>query len=569
LNPDVEPLPGANPAASIALESRLAGIQENLDRIGQAIAREAQREAPTDPAAQAAELLKHLQQARAIDKLASQINEQIAPDGAGSGDKRTVIEDEHDAQPVEPRREPSLDAPTNLPAPRPHAITKIYHPRHVGGSALQALVAPLLTDGLGKIGAADAASEEATPGSPAASASALVVHDTPEVLRKVDRLIEKIDVPPTPVAIEAVILSLRLPDGMSQGIDLLNYNSKGEPFVVVPADGSRLGSVASRGTSSARPSGAGSAGFDGRTLTRGFGLKCGILTGDPQAFVTTLQAAAQTSRVNAWQVSVSNRHSADLMLNEPFGATLTGKPALVGARLKVRPVVARNGLIHLDVHSESDLDAQSSGTRAASLNNQFSLEQGQTAIIAGFFAEQAVLHYYSQAGDSQFSFFGKKTIRSQATEGVERTETIVLLTPHVVNPEVGGEVGKAAPAARKPNPAVKRESSGAVRLAGGVEDDAPARDAGPERRKPATGTRPSANSTAPPSATAREPAEPQPLPATGATPMALPGREPPVDDRATEADLSEIPALAMPELEAELKDRGPRITPGRSSKSDF
>lgn len=562
LNPDLEPLPAASSQSSAALEARLAGIQQHLDKIGQSIAGQAQREAAPDPVVQAAELLKQLQQARAIDKLASRINEQVTPDTDATSEKKESIRDDRETQPVEPKRpDVSLDKPAGqLPESKPRLVTKIYHPRYVGGSALHALVAPLLTEGLGKAGAADAGNDEAVPGTPSASAPALVVHDLPEVLRKVDRLIEKVDVPPTPVAIEAVVLSLRLNDGMPHGIDLLDYNSTGQPFAITPADASRLTSP--DGSKLARPSATARGAFDGRTLTRRFGLKCGVLTGDPQALITSLQAAAQTSRVNAWQMTVSSRHSADLMLNEPFGSTVSGKPASVGTRLKVHPVVARNGLIHLDVHSESDLDPGSSGTRAAALNNQFALEQGQTAIIAGFFAEQTVLHYSYPQTSGQVALFGKsRRDRAETTEGVERIETIVLLTPHIVSTEGAGEVGKTeTPAARTATPAAKKESGAKVRLAGTTEDARQVPAAEPRRRSQSPGTTPVVHSTTHHAAPAAELVEPKTVPETNATPIWKADGD---ADASGEPDVSSIPPLSMPEL----NNDGPRITPGRRSKS--
>src|SRR5262249_60692552 len=104
------------------------------------------------------------------------------------------------------------DEPTEVPrsAPeagpkKPRTVSKIYRPRYLSGIALQALVEPLLTEGVGKAGAADADSDgsASTRGGLALVGpfSALVVRDIPEVLRKVDRLLVDLDVPPLSVMI--------------------------------------------------------------------------------------------------------------------------------------------------------------------------------------------------------------------------------------------------------------------------------------------------------------------------------------------------------------------------------
>jgi hypothetical protein len=234
-------------------------------------------------------------------------------------------------------------------------------------------------------------------------------------------------------------------------------------------------------------------------------------------------------------------------------------------------VVARNGLIHLDVHSESDVDPASSGTRAAALNNQFSLEHGQTAVIAGFLAEQTVVQYSNPQTSGQVPLFGKsRRGLVETTEGVERIETIVLLTPHIVNNEAAGDVGKTeTPAARGAAPAAKRESAGKVRLAGATESADPAPAGEPRRRTPSPEAPPAAQSTSQ-RPTPRRPVppgdlnEPQRVPETNAAPLRRTESE--IEpDKSSEPDLNSIPPLFLPEL----NNVGPRITPGRRSKSDF
>ncbi|HEY2253837.1 MAG TPA: hypothetical protein VGH74_22335, partial [Planctomycetaceae bacterium] len=285
----------------------------------------------------------------------------------------------------------------------------------------------LLTRDLGKSGAADA--EPADPGadgngiSSGSTANALVVRDLPQVMRRIDQLIAKVDVPPTQVALEAVVITLQLNAGSPQGIDLRTFNASGssagtspsQTFAVAPVDADQA-----------------SLATGGLPLTRGFGLKCGVLTGDPQALITALETASPVRSARAWQMTVVNRQAAALMLDDPFGPAGSGAEFGSGSLLKIRPVVDRAGTMRLDVRREVTLDGPASGSRSAALTNQIVLQAGQTAVLGGFYAEQTALQFYRRAGIGQLPLVGGLFLKQ--AEVIERCETIVLLTPRVISP---------------------------------------------------------------------------------------------------------------------------------------
>jgi hypothetical protein len=211
--PSVEILddPGEKSRGSRALEDRLDGIEQVLERLGRALAAQAQREPPGDPVKQTAELLRQLRQARDLEEPHSPIPRLSEPET--DDDQPASQPTDKDADPAAPdparpipKAEPDAAPGKNRPVSN-RPVSKIYRPRHLSGSALQALVGPLLTDGIGKVGAADAGTDEsalAAGGDQSrAPANAVVVRDLPEILRKIDRLLLDLDVPPTPVMIEA------------------------------------------------------------------------------------------------------------------------------------------------------------------------------------------------------------------------------------------------------------------------------------------------------------------------------------------------------------------------------
>ena len=467
--PEIEPLPETDGRTSAAIEERLAGIQTNLDKIGRTLDAQEQRdqiprEPPVDPVKQVTELLKQLHELRQRD----------APAESETPDPRTPADENH--EPDDPQKPSSSLPPTAAhdTAPReiepheaerkPQLVTRIYRPRYLGGSALQSLIEPLLTRNLGKTGAADAESVEPGNGNSGSSsgspANTVVVRDLPQVMQRIDQLIAKLDVPPTHVALEAVVITLQLNAAAPQGIDLLAFNAAGQHFVVSPVDAGPASRVTDSQATGSQENGSRTSG--GRlTLTSGFGLKCGVLTGDPQAFISALEAVtpgrsdgARSAR--AWQMTVANRQSAALMLDDPFGPAGSGNEFASGSILRIRPVVDRTGLVQLDVRREVTLHEPTSGNRSAALTNQISLHDGQTAVVGGFFAEQTALQFYRRSGIGQLPLVGGMFLKQ--TEVVERCETIVLLTPHVI--ASGAEADTQF--VRKPQPTSKTTGDGAT-----------------------------------------------------------------------------------------------------------
>ena len=460
--PSVEILPEPEPSP---VETRLASIQQNLDRLLRAVAAQSQRETTIDPARQAAELLKQLRQERALDQLTSRQSKLDGPeaDDENADPPNRIDPDRKGADvklprdkappPVEPEagREMPLFETDEKPKKR-RLLTKIYRPRYLSGSSLQSLIEPLLTSEVGKAGAADAGTDDSALAaggdrSPA-TASIVVVHDYPDVLRKVDRLVLELDVPPVPLVIEATVITVRLNGGMPYGIDLQEFNSPGQPFFVSPVDGLAPGADMAGGRATVVDEAKMPPIGEGPILTHGLGLKCGVLRGDPRAFLSALEAAAQTRFARAWQMNVLNRQSAQLMLNDPFGPEGSVAQAAAGTILKIRPIITRNGLIHLDVRREVDLDAAVSGSRSAALTNQFVLQDGETALVGGYYAEHLAAHFYRPPGIAQTPLLGR-LFRRQAG-AIERSETIVLLTPHMSQPSAPTPVEQPTQVSERP-----------------------------------------------------------------------------------------------------------------------
>lgn len=543
---EIIPEPGADIPDRVALETRLDGIQKHLERLGDAIATQAQREPAVDPVKQTMELLRLLRQTHELEDPLAQIPRLSDPEI--DDDTPTIPQAEKTTKPGPANDAKNTDqhlpdAAQSRPRPQASPQTKIYHPLYLNGSALQALIVPLLTNGIGRAGAADTATTEASletaSDSSAAPVSAVVVRDFPAVLKKIDHLIQQLDVPPLSVVIEATVITIRLNAAMPYGIDLLEYNASGQPFIVRPADSNHFGPAAMAGERS--------------VLTHGFGLKCGTLQGDPRAFINVLQSSAYTGRTHAWQINVLNRQTAQMMLDDPFGPNgSTGHVA--GTLLKVRPVVTEKGVVHLDIHRDV-ADGPSAGSRSAALTNQIVLREGQTAVVAGFIAEHLATYCYRTPFVGRLPVVGRLFEKQSGV--VERNETIVLLTPHVVEtnaavpPQARRSTKPLAPARGRP---ILKETAGKSPLAElrVAKTDLPQAAAKPARSVPASD---------PPAVRAA----PQPAhekPAVVAAPVQLAGGE--VESGETHDDQTDtIPVLELPGM-----DSKPVIRPSPAKQAE-
>src|SRR5262249_15443119 len=161
------------------------------------------------------------------------------------------------------------------------------------------------------------------------------------------------DLPPVKVILEATVVTISLHPRMPNGIDLLALNGSGHAFTISPVES----------VSGADPTLPVPAEVSPQVLTHGFGLKCGVLSGDPRALLAHTQPVPTMRRPRAWQMPAPNRQSAELMLSDPFGRAC-GNNCAAGTLLKIKPVAGRDGSLRLDVRREIDLEANAAGARA-------------------------------------------------------------------------------------------------------------------------------------------------------------------------------------------------------------
>lgn len=350
---------------------------------------------------------------------------------------------------------PQTQTQTQMPGQAlPRLFTKIYRPRHLSARTFHALAAPLLTDGIGRIGdsADDAASGSIEQDDPAAPTEAVVVRDTAETLRKIDRLLADLDQPPPQILIETTLLAIATSEAQPNGINLSEFNRAQGAYSIGPAQRAESATADARGL---RP------GQAPMRLAQGAPVKSGVLRGDVQAFLAAMRSQVSVDRLDAWQTTVLNKQSTQILVRHS-GAE-SGRPGLPsGAMLKVRAVATRDGSIHLDVRPQSttapDDAAPTTHPWVHAYHNQFILQEGDTAVFSGSIESGDL----SRAQAPPRGLPGSGESPSSASGNRQRLELVVLLTPHALNVPVSpAPISNAGLRQEKVAPAPDRVSAAA------------------------------------------------------------------------------------------------------------
>jgi len=307
--------------------------------------------------------------------------------------------------------------------------TRVYRPNYVTAAELQSLITPLLTEKVGVVTVSSPAetgmaSDDSSAGGDAfAGAEVVLVRDYEAVLAQIDQLVDQIDVRPLQVAIEAMILSVKLDDETSLGVnfDLLRNNPNirftiGKPPSALP-------------------------------LVPGGGLEFAFLDSSLGAFVEALEEIKDTNVIATPRLMVLNKHRADIQIGRQEGYVSTTQTETsttqsvefldTGTLLRLRPFISSDGLIRMEVHPElSSGEVKLKGNftvpekEVTQVTTNIMVRNGCTVVIGGLIREELV------STPSQVPFFGNLPLVGVAfrhtTEEVKRDEILVLITPRIV-----------------------------------------------------------------------------------------------------------------------------------------
>lgn len=324
-------------------------------------------------------------------------------------------------------------------------VTKIIRPRYISTKELQTLITPLLTKVVGLVAVTNPAesglevSRTKAGGDSMSQTDALLVVDYPEVIAQIETVVLNLDVPPAQVVIEAMILNVKLTESMKLGVNFALLNNKHKQLLTT-GNGSKINSsVGFPNDTSLIPAA-------GDFIANTAGLKYGFLSGNISGFVEALEELTDTSVVASPSVRVLNKQRAELIIGERLGyrtTTFNGTQTVeninfleVGTKLILRPYVAEDGLVRMEIHPERSDGKVVAATglpesRTTEVTSNVMVRDGTTIVIGGLIEEQINQGQSRIPGLAGVPVVGN--LFKNKTNDTTRTELIVLITPRVVH----------------------------------------------------------------------------------------------------------------------------------------
>ncbi len=309
--------------------------------------------------------------------------------------------------------------------------TRVYRPNYVSAADLQALIQPLLTKDHGVVSVSKP-SEAGIPtetdkagGNSFAGNEAVLVRDYEAVLTQVDQVVAETDVRPMQVSIESMILSVKLTDTDSFGINWQALQSNPRLSLGLGSPGSTLPTDFSSG-----------------------GLTFAYLDGNLGAFLTALETLNETNVIATPRLMVMNKQRAEVQIGHSTGyvsattqtetSTSSQMQTLdTGTILRLRPFISSDGMVRMEVHPEiSSGQVTLMGQTLVpdkditQVTTNVMVRDGCTVIIGGLIQQEL------DTTGNQIPFLGNLKyigpLFRNRTENTIRNEVLILLTPRIV-----------------------------------------------------------------------------------------------------------------------------------------
>jgi type IV pilus secretin PilQ/predicted competence protein len=285
----------------------------------------------------------------------------------------------------------------------------------------------------------------ATGGNSLADADQLIIQDYESNLKIIDQIVEKIDIRPVQVLIEAVIVSVDLEHDRELGVNFAVVDNLANVLGTVGTGTALNGDVGFNPVQLLAASGklAQSATTDAQGFTSGTnGTKFGFVSNNVTGFVRALETVGSTKILASPRILVLNKQRAEIQLgsrlgfqtlSQNFTSTIQQVQFLnTGTLLRLRPFVSTDGIVRMEIHPE-----RSSGSVNNNIPNQQTAElttnvlvpDGATLVIGGLIEDEDDFQMQGLPGLARLPVLGYLFGARQKTEG--RRELVVLLTPHI------------------------------------------------------------------------------------------------------------------------------------------
>jgi type IV pilus assembly protein PilQ len=327
---------------------------------------------------------------------------------------------------------------------------EIVRLNYINAADASAFASPLLSSA-GSIALSGEADEgfEPTISDGGANSSAhqdtLVIRDYAENIEQILAIIEKLDVRPKQVLVEATILQARLTEANAFGVDFAVFADLSLADFTTP-----LGAVDELITGGVGDSGSAVTTSPGNVAQGKSSVKFGVVGSDAAVFVRALDSVTDTTVLAKPQVLVLNRQKVNLLVGERLGylsttATETSNTQTVefldvGTQLSLRPFISDDDFVRMELRpSVSDGSTSLVGgfvipdTTTQELVSNVIVRSGQTVVLGGLFKEDTTI------GRTNVPGLGNLPVVGGAFKGqdddVTRSEVIFMIKPTIQKDE--------------------------------------------------------------------------------------------------------------------------------------
>ena len=304
-----------------------------------------------------------------------------------------------------------------------------------------------------------------------AGSEVLVVQDCKRVLLRIDKVITELDVRPVQILIEAVIVSVELDKEHALGINFAMLGNGQNSLLGVMGNGSPINAAAGF-----VPATMVTAGKLAGSATTGFaedmpGFKFGTVGKNITGFIRALETIGDTHILASPRIMVLNKQRAEIKLAQRLGYMSTTQTQTstvqqvqfmdVGTQLRLRPFVADDGIIRMEIHPERSSGQLEQGipqTKTSEVTTNVMIPDGTTMVIGGLMEKEDDLQEQGIPGLCHLPWIGF-LFRSRDKTSLQR-ELVVILTPHIWRP--GGAPlppSTCPPAGAVPSPCLPQSTS--------------------------------------------------------------------------------------------------------------
>jgi general secretion pathway protein D len=286
-----------------------------------------------------------------------------------------------------------------------------------------------------------------TGGTSLAGSDVLVVQDYESNLKIIDQIVQRVDVQPVQVLIEAVIISVELDRDKELGVNFGVVDNLGQTLGVVGSGAvlnSNVGFTPASVLTAAGKIIAGTPPDPTGFASADNGVKFGFVSNNTTGFIRALETVGSTKILASPRILVLNKQRAEIQLgarlgfrgvtSQNFTSTVQAVQFLnTGTLLRLRPFVSSDGMVRMEIHPERsqgtiNADGLPNAT-TAELTTNVMVPDGATLVIGGLMEDEDDYQQQGLPGVSRVPALGYLFGFKQKQDF--RRELVVLLTPHI------------------------------------------------------------------------------------------------------------------------------------------